>query len=813
MRAVLRTFGSLALALCCFASIGCLAGVQNRSAFPYLLTGTTDVVKSHSKPGGHGYYKNYDPPAATIVLRPVRLLNQFESQTAQEVINPVRTQLLVVATVLDKEGVPLRERRIEWNVSGKGHILEVDESGWTPGRGWVEGNRATSFTARDSNRINRGNVDKNDDAMIRPGQSWIVVTSDDEGDTTVSAFAPEINDWNKRITRASVRWVDADYEFPAPGKQRADQPFPFVTKIIRNSDKQALSGYRVRYRIIDGPQAGFVESGTTEYEARSDLGGRATATIRQANPTKGVSNVEIEVVRPPDASSATGTGVVVGRGRSFVEWLSPAITLSHVGPGAAVVGEVITYTTTVQNTGDLDNQWIGLTVNIPPGLQYIGANFQPDPNLQNAGRLLFALPGRKPGEAHVVQTRFQAKAPGTVTSIAQLETSEKQKDQKETSTVITEGRLSVNVTGPNAAGVNQPIDLVISVTNPGSAPLQNVTLTAILPEGLVEPTNPKDTRLEVKVTGGIGAGQTINQPLKLVALTPGLKTVAVIAIADGLSAQAKIDIMIGGGPLPGGSLGLNVEGTTRKYVGTDAEFKITVNNPTTVPITNLFVRATLPLELEYKEATAQPQVSGADLAWNFGTLAPGETKSLGLKLKAKSIAQNVQLRVTANAEGGLADQKVATLEIFGTPALKLELRDEKDPVRVGEKVEYVIAITNTGTLPAQQIEIVCELPIQASNGIEFFGPTKGEFVKAATATNGPVIVFRYDTLPPGTPLVYAIKATASLPKGDARMICRVRSATITEPIREDESTTIVEDAPPGPGVMLVPPPAPNPLGN
>src|SRR5262245_49842428 len=117
-----RTCRALLLAAGLLAQTGCFGGTSNPSYFPYLIP-PGDIIQTHAKPPGSGYFANFDRYALDLVVRPL-------DQT-----NPVRTQYAVVATVRDAEGKPLRGRRVEWMLEGVGHIVEVDESGCHPGRG------------------------------------------------------------------------------------------------------------------------------------------------------------------------------------------------------------------------------------------------------------------------------------------------------------------------------------------------------------------------------------------------------------------------------------------------------------------------------------------------------------------------------------------------------------------------------------------------------------------------------------------------------------------------------------------------------
>ena len=153
----------LAASLCWLS--GCFGGSQNPSYFPWLFP-TGDIIQTHAKPPGFGYYANFDPYAIRLEVRPLSS------------VDPVQTQHVIVATVYDASGKPRRDRRVEWKLSGVGHILEVDESGCLPGRGWdLDGKNAVSYTNYGTHTMSRGNINPRDDFELRPGQTWCVVTS------------------------------------------------------------------------------------------------------------------------------------------------------------------------------------------------------------------------------------------------------------------------------------------------------------------------------------------------------------------------------------------------------------------------------------------------------------------------------------------------------------------------------------------------------------------------------------------------------------------------------------------------------------
>src|SRR5581483_6187598 len=148
--------------------------------------------------------------------------------------------------------------------------------------------------------ITRGNDNPNDDFTIRPGQTWCVVSSAVEGDTHVTVYCPEIYNWDKHKVFVTKHWVDAEWIFPKPAINRAGTEHVFTTSIFRHTDKQPLTGYRVRYRILDGPPAKFLQGGGQEAIVVSDLNGHANVTLTQVAPVMGINHIGIDIIRPPD---------------------------------------------------------------------------------------------------------------------------------------------------------------------------------------------------------------------------------------------------------------------------------------------------------------------------------------------------------------------------------------------------------------------------------------------------------------------------------------------------------------------------------
>ncbi len=769
-----------ALTLC---AAGCFAGSSNPSYFPNWVP-FGDVVRPHARPIGPSYYENYDPHAVDLALETTTTACQ------------VGAQVVVLATVRDEKGVPRRQRMVEWNVNG-GNLIQVDESGILNGRGGIQNNQAWSFTNYFEHRLSRGNANKADDIMLRPGQTWAVVSSPVEGDTHITAVVPGIYNWDKRMKTVVVRWVDAVWEFPPRVSAKFGTEHDFVTKIARHTDRQPLAKYRVRYKIIDGPPAVLLPSQTQEDIAVSDLNGHATMRIKQVAPASGVNRIAVEIIRPPDPTTPTGAGVPIVSGETAIEWLAPNVTLSHSGPQTAPLGQNVIYFTSAKNDGRMDSSSVEFTIPVPDGMDFVSSN---PPLLSDArnGQLVFPFPALGVGQVHTVRTTFKSKRAGAVKCVALMRTAEGQTDQKEVNTLITTPQLKADIIAPKTGIINMPISYVIRLSNPGTGDLDDVLMVADYDLGLESAQHPNPgndpnaNRLTTKGRG-LKAGESRDESLTLTPRRDGLLVLRVAVSAGGQEARAQWQVNV---QKPNVSLRV-LAGPNKSFVGRPADWKILVKNEGDVDQTGIIVRDRLPAELGFKLATRGGNYANSEVVWTLGTLKAGEQVELDLTTESLRMAPAAEKVTSLTADGGVNAQQVSRIQIDGIAALKMELTDLNDPVEIGKNVQYRMILTNTGSAPANKIDVKATVP-ELLKAVRADSTTQGTIL-------GQIVTFgRVDNLQPGAKVTFLFECQA-LKAGKAYFKVEYTSELNDRPIYEEETTTIVA---PFQNPLPAPPPPP-----
>ncbi len=750
--------GALLVGAACVA-MGLLTGCRNHMPHAFTWSAGGDVVPSHAKPPEGGYYSNWDPFAVELEVTPM------------DDVNPVQTQHVLIATVKDKDGKPLPNRRVEWmiNEGSVGDIVEVDESGWRASRGYKLGNDyAVSHTNNFKHVLTRGNDDPSDDIELTEGQTWCVITSPIEGETHVTAWAPGIYNWDKHKVFVTKKWYDVDWEFPPPASNPVGTSHDFVTKVTKHSDGSPLVGYDVTYTIVDGPAGTLSPSGGSSTTVKTDGAGEARVTLTQSAPAEGTNNLKIDIMRPANEACCEPP-VFIATGMTAKTWLAPQITIQKDCPSVATIHDNFNYTITVSNPSQVATHNTTVTDNLPDGIEYVSST----PASSGGSNLSWSLGTLEGGQSATITVTVKGNRTGDFNNCASVSTSDNLSAEDCCETKITAPALTIEKQCPSEVTICDTITHTIVVRNTGDSAATNVRVTDELPDGMATPNG--ETRL-VFDGGTLNPGEAKQASFQVQAKRTGTFTNRASVTGDGgLAAEASCTTTV---RQP--ALVITKTGPSERFIGRAAEYEITVTNSGDAAANNTVLTDQLPGNVEFISASDGGAVSGRSVSWSLGTLAPGASKTVKLNVRPTSAGES---RNTASARATCAEAEAAhVMNVQGVPAVLLEVIDIEDPIEVGQNEVYEITVTNQGTAMDTNIRIVTTCPSEQQ-------PLSGDGATPGTVSGQTVTFDALPSLAPKAKAVWrvTVKGTGV---GDVRFKVSMTTDQATVPVEETEATRI-----------------------
>ena len=348
--------------------------------------------------------------------------------TPSVTVAPVGSEVVLIAGVGSADGFLRCNQRLEWTIApgcvgqfvdiGKNDFVDIILGDYNKPR-LVNPVFAIGSTTSKYAQVKRGPTLPAEEISIVPGQGWIKITSPIEGTSTVTVAAPKIVDGAHRTKTATIYWTDATWRFPPPSINPAGTKHVFTTTVMRQTNQSPCPGWRVKYSIASGPQAGFSPDGASSIEVTTDAAGQANAEIFQKTPAHGTNQISIEVIRPAELPGAGGQRTVVGTGSTMNTWTASDIGVKMSGPSMAQVGSTLTYRLDVSNPGDLPTKNIMVANILPENLSYISSNLPPS---IVGKQLQWGLTELGPRQRQTIEVNVRADKEGSVSNCADVMT-------------------------------------------------------------------------------------------------------------------------------------------------------------------------------------------------------------------------------------------------------------------------------------------------------------------------------------------------------------------------------------------------------
>jgi len=275
----------------------------------------------------------------------------------------------------------------------------------------------------------------------------------------------------------------------------------------------------------------------------------------------------------------------------------PRLTLQVSAPDEVVLGQTATLVLVVTNPGDGVAETVKIAATLPEGLEHAGSR-----------RIAMELGSLGPQESRTVQLLCGTRAGGRQACevVATADGATPAQDRVVLEVLLPE--LALAVTGPKLRYIDRHARYVIRVTNPGSAPASNVTITHQIPDGFQFHTasaggrHDEATRAVCWFVGDLLPGQDGEMTVDLTAVAAGTCTQLITAQAvGGLKARSEVVTRVEGLS----ALQMEIVNLDEPVeVGSDTAYEIRVSNAGSRTETGVELTCTIPEGMEFRGATS-----------------------------------------------------------------------------------------------------------------------------------------------------------------------------------------------------------------
>jgi uncharacterized repeat protein (TIGR01451 family)/fimbrial isopeptide formation D2 family protein len=399
-------------------------------------------------------------------------------------------------------------------------------------------------------------------------------------------------------------------------------------------------------------------------------------------------------------------------------------TVSNATPN---VGDVVTFTVTVRNTGLNTANNVTISDALPAGLTLgVATPSQGSYNTSNHRWTVFTL--APSGSATMTMTATVASS-GTLTNTASVY----HVDETQTSTLddsasasetSAQADLRVQKSVDNSTpDIGNTVKFTVTVTNLGPDAASNVSIHDALPVGLTFSSASATVGGYVSGTGTwtVGAmlnGATATLTVNAVVATGGSYTnTASVAHSDQYDPVAGNNTASAGLTSHMADIGVakTVSGSTTPNVGDNVTYLLTVTNNGPDGATSLIVRDLIPAGLSFVSAApSQGSYTAGTGNWSIGTLANGAnvTMTLVAKVTASGQIDNTvsfwsMLQTDSNSANNSA---TATVNVTAAADLAVTKTVNDTTPDVGDDVTFTVTARNNGPDAATNVAVTDALP-------------------------------------------------------------------------------------------------------
>lgn len=266
--------------------------------------------------------------------------------------------------------------------------------------------------------------------------------------------------------------------------------------------------------------------------------------------------------------------------------------------------------------------------------------------------------------------------------------------------------LQIGLEGPAEVSFGVPQIYRLKISNPGTAPAENVVLNLS-----AEPYGSNSSPL-----GTIAPGTNRVVEVELTFQQKGKLKIKAEAVGDDLKSASEIDVVVHQAMLEAAVKGIETE-----YVGAFVDYTMELTNSGDTASENVIAQVELPDGVKLVQLPNGARLSGKILLWEINSLSAGQSLTLSWQAELLSAGEKLFQATCRGSAGGSAVAQTKTM-VDAVADLKLTLSDPPSPSPVGEEVVYELEIKNRGKQSANKVKVLA----QFSEGIEPAGAVGAE---------------------------------------------------------------------------------------
>jgi hypothetical protein len=626
-------------------------------------------------------------------------------------------------------------RRVQPNASSRSNVPIPPSS--------IPSEKRTTQVAK----TNEASKPNDSDTMVAPAQPSKTASSRRGASATDKLNSNEITLPTAQVTEIDESRVKLSDRAPAStGNGATAEAAPLVSKKLPPNRTKAVKEPTLNSIPAPTELTSLVPSPPTEDSTKSSTNSTTTqapSIVASGSPGETSSNskelkADFGAISSSEGQKVGGEGSTVPQDKSL-DMEIPSVLVRLSGPSDIPVGRKGNYELISKNTGSIALNGAIIRMDVPKGVtaeidEALKSQIEQETLEDGSVAIVWQVAELAPGASLKLPLKLSA-AEARNFAIALEWTVMPQNGEMLVN--VQKPDLQIGLEGPAEVNYGVPQIYRLKISNPGTAPAENVVLNLS-----AEPYGSNSSPL-----GTIAPGSNRVVEVELTFQQKGQLKIKAEAVGDTLNAASEIDVLVRQALLEA-----VVTGTESEYVGATADYKLELANRGDTASENVIAQVELPEGVKLSQLPAGTRLSGRILLWEINQLNAGQSLTLSWQTELQSSGEKLFQATCRGGSGASAVAQTKT-QVEAVADLKLTLADPPSPSPVGEEVVYELEIVNRGKQSANKVKVLA----QFSEGIEPSGAVGAEH----KIVPGQVLFEPIDTIAAGATVKLQVRALAS----------------------------------------------------